>query len=129
MEATYPAIDFIELVLVGGCLGAFGQAIREILRFVQMRHHPEFTFSLSRFITNLSLGFIAGSVGVIMLVKSAASTISKQNIFTLLLSGYVTSDIIERMISVLNYSRPYGGRLGKGTQLPDWSNTEGKELG
>ena len=99
-------MDMLELVLLGGLFGAVGQAIRETpgLALTFIRLNPTATFSMSRFMTNLSIGFVAGSLGISVLAKSAAYEISHQDIFTLLVLGYAAGDFIERILRVFAYN-------------------------
>ncbi len=91
----------VELALIGGLFGAAGQAIRECLRLAQMRRVPASTFKMSGLITNLLIGFIAGSLGISVLANSAAYKITQRDIFTLLILGYTVGDFIERIMKVL----------------------------
>lgn len=123
METMYPITGTIELVLLGGLFGTLGQAVRETLGLVQMRLNPEVAFNLSRLITNLSIGFIAGSLGISLLATSAVYEIRHRDIFMLLVLGYAAGDFIERIIKAFVYKGRGGERATKAS-TDSMSNTE-----
>jgi len=95
------ATDWLQLIGLGGVVGALGQGVRMIVGFKKLNdaaggRNAALTdmIALHRLIVPLAIGFIAGAVAAISAISNLAD-ISGQQILALAAAGYAGADFIE----------------------------------
>ena len=99
------ASQWIMQFLLGGVLGALGQAIRVVvglkkLNDAALREGRSFreVFSASTLAMSLLIGFVAGALGVLSLVANLQANIERQQVMLLIGIGYAGADFIEGFV-------------------------------
>jgi F0F1-type ATP synthase membrane subunit c/vacuolar-type H+-ATPase subunit K len=121
------AADWINLILLGGLLGAVGQGIRVVVGLKKvndqaLQEKKEFSalFSPATLIVSLLVGFIAGVLGILSLPNvNVAKLDPNQVLLPLLGIGYAGADFIEGFVKK-NTAQFTGGKPAgsAGTQPP-----------
>jgi hypothetical protein len=99
------AYDWLQLLGLGGFIGALGQGVRTIVGLKKLNDAASGS-SLSigdmiapaRLFVSLAVGFIAGALAAVGLIKNLAD-ISSEQIFALAAAGYAGADFIEGFVS------------------------------
>jgi hypothetical protein len=99
--------QWILQLLLGGLLGVVGQGIRVVPGLKKVNDHALAekkpfgdVFSMGTLLISLLIGFTAGALAIIASVPdgSAATTMDRQMILTLLAAGYAGTDFIEAFV-------------------------------
>jgi hypothetical protein len=106
MSVTLSTLDWLQIIGLGGLLGAVGQGARTVVGLKKL--HDEASeanasvgdmISASRLLVSLALGFIAGALAAITIVDNAIGAngprLSGQQIAGLIAAGYAGADFIE----------------------------------
>lgn len=124
MSASAP--DWINLILLGGLLGAVGQGIRVVVGLKKLndqalQEKKEFSslFSPSTLFISLLVGFIAGVLGVLSLPNvNVAKLDMNQVLLPLLGIGYAGADFIEGFVKKNTAAFASGSSNGGGGSQP-----------
>ena len=134
------AADWINLILLGGLLGAVGQGIRVVVGLKKLNDQAlqkkkEFSslFSPSTLVVSLLVGFIAGVLGILSLPNvNLAKLDTNQVLLPLLGIGYAGADFIEGFVkkntAQFGGGAPAGGASGQPTP-PASDNPEQPAMG
>ena len=105
MSVTLDAVSWMQIIGLGGGMGALGQGIRTIVGIKKLNDAASGTpaalgdlIEPSRIWVSLAIGFIAGSLAGVSLITDLAH-VSSQQIFMLMAAGYSGSDFIEGFMS------------------------------
>jgi hypothetical protein len=99
--------QWILHVLLGGLLGVLGQGIRVVPGLKKVNDHALAekkpfgdVFKVGELLISLFIGFTAGGLAIIATLPdgSAATTMDRQMILTLLAAGYAGTDFIEAFV-------------------------------
>ena len=98
--------DWINLLLLGGMLGALGQGVRAVMGLKKVNDQAALEgrqmkdmVDASTLIISLVIGFIAGALAIVGIADtSKAMTPDKELVITLLGAGYAGTDFIEGFI-------------------------------
>lgn len=97
------AVQWLELVTLGGVAGALGQGVRMAVGLKKLNDQaatstqPE-PFQASRLATSLFVGFTAGAVAAISTVANV-DNVSLQQFVALAGAGYSGADVVEGLVS------------------------------
>jgi hypothetical protein len=99
-------IDWIQLLLLGGMLGALGQGVRTVIGLKKVNDQAALEgrkmkdmVEASTLIISLFIGFIAGALAIIGIVDTSVPVVpDKELVLTLLGAGYAGTDFIEGFI-------------------------------
>lgn len=104
MSAEIAILDVVKTVVVaGGIMGVLGQSVRSIVGVKKLRDNAEQSddqfagqFSLSRLLTSLLAGFVAGVLtAFFMSDEQMKLVITKEMLIGFMAAGYAGADIIE----------------------------------
>ncbi|MFA6114426.1 MAG: hypothetical protein WC729_10545 [Sphingomonas sp.] len=105
MSATLDAVSWLQVIGLGGAMGALGQGIRAIVGIKKLNDAangtPASTSDLiepSRIWISFGIGFIAGALAAVSLITDLAH-VSSQQIFMLMAAGYSGADFVEGFMS------------------------------
>ncbi len=119
--------DIINNVLAGGMLGAIGQGIRVAVGLKKFNEgntanaikgkDPE-EFSSSRMVISIFIGFVAGSIGMLVQggdeIAGTKKNYDTQAIVTIIAIGYSGADFIEGIFNTyINKFKPSGQPVNK----------------
>ncbi len=98
--------DWINLLLLGGMLGALGQGVRAVMGLKKVNDQAALEgremkdlVDASTLIISLVIGFIAGALAIVGIADPAKPmTPDKELVITLLGAGYAGTDFIEGFI-------------------------------
>jgi hypothetical protein len=98
--------DWINVLLLGGMLGALGQGVRAVIGLKKVNDQAALEgrkmkdmVEASTLIISLLIGFIAGALAIIGIVDTSAPVApDKELVLTLLGAGYAGTDLIEGFI-------------------------------
>jgi hypothetical protein len=98
--------DWIQLLLLGGMLGALGQGVRAVVGLKKVNDQAALdgqkmkdVVEASTLIISLLIGFIAGALAIVGIVDTSAPVApDKELVLTLLGAGYAGTDFIEGFI-------------------------------
>lgn len=98
--------DWINLLLLGGMLGALGQGVRAVMGLKKVNDQAVLEgremkdlVEASTLIISLVIGFIAGALAIVGIADPAKPMIpDKELVITLLGAGYAGTDFIEGFI-------------------------------
>lgn len=98
--------DWINLLLLGGMLGALGQGVRAVMGLKKVNDQAVLEgremkdlVDASTLIISLVIGFIAGALAIVGIADPAKPMIpDKELVITLLGAGYAGTDFIEGFI-------------------------------
>jgi len=104
-ETSWNAVQWMQLLGLGGLAGALGQGARTIVGLKKTNDaagaanvSTREMIDGSRMIVSLAIGFIAGALAAIGIVDDL-SVIPAEQIFALTAAGYAGADFIEGLIS------------------------------
>lgn len=98
--------DWIQVLLLGGMLGALGQGVRAVIGLKKVNDQAALEgrqmadlIEANTLIISLLIGFIAGALAIVGIVDTSAPMApDKELIITLLGAGYAGTDFIEGFI-------------------------------
>jgi hypothetical protein len=103
--AAYDAVEWVQLLGLGGLAGALGQGARTIVGLKKLSDAASAAnvetselIVASKIFVSLAIGFVAGALAAIGLVDNLKD-IPGEQIFALVAAGYGGTDIIEGLIS------------------------------
>ena len=104
VEVTLGAFDWLQLLGLGGLVGALGQGIRTLVGLKKINDAASGTSGKTsdmidggRLIVSLAVGFVAGALAAIGIVNDLTKVTSQQ-IFALAAAGYAGADFIEGFV-------------------------------
>jgi len=121
-DATFSASQWLQLIGLGGALGALGQGARTIVGLKKV-HDATSTqeapmrsaLAFDRLFISLAIGFVAGALAATGLISDLAN-VTNQQIFALAAAGYAGADFIEGFITRVAPARNLpAGQEGIGT--------------
>jgi hypothetical protein len=119
VQATFDAYDWLQLIGLGGLVGALGQGVRTIVGMKKLNDAASGTTSSvgdliepSRLVVSLAIGFIAGALAAVSLVKDLTK-INAELIFALAAAGYAGADFIEGFVNRVSGGAPGGAEATK----------------
>ena len=108
------AYEWLQLLGLGGACGALGQGVRTIVGLKKVHDataNSSTTTSeamdISRLLTSLAIGFIAGALAAVGLISDLGK-VSSEQIFALAAAGYAGADFIEGLVSRVSGSSTLG---------------------
>ena len=122
VDATFSASQWLQLIGLGGAVGALGQGMRAIVGLKKV-HDATSTLetpmrsalALDRLFISLAIGFVAGALAATGLL-SDLSQVTTQQIFALAAAGYAGADFVEGFMSRVAPARTLpAGQEGIGT--------------
>jgi hypothetical protein len=103
--ADASVFDWLQIICLGGLMGAIGQGARTVIGLKKVNDAAASSavsasdlFTASRILVSFAIGFIAGAVAAITIIKSIAN-VSPEQLFTISAAGYAGADFIEGAIS------------------------------
>jgi hypothetical protein len=105
MDSVFTAFDWLQLIALGGVVGALGQGMRMVAGFKKL-HDASSGSSVAmsdlivthRLLVPLGIGFIAGALAAASTISSL-DQISGQQILGIAAAGYAGADFIEGFMS------------------------------
>jgi hypothetical protein len=120
-SAAQSVFDWLQIITLGGLMGAIGQGARTIVGLKKINDAAASAevsstdlFVASRVLVSLAIGFIAGGVAAILIIKSIQA-VSLEQLFTLAATGYAGTDAIEGFMSRISGSAGAKGQESIGT--------------
>ena len=123
--AAQSVFDWLQIITLGGLMGAVGQGARTVVGLKKINDAAASAevsstdlFVASRVLVSLAIGFIAGSVTGIILIKVAPGhppQATPEQLFTLAAAGYAGTDAIEGFMSRISGSAGAKGQESIGT--------------
>jgi hypothetical protein len=105
MNAAFSAFDWLELLGLGGIVGALGQGMRMVVGFKKLHDASSAgnvgvldLVAMDRLLVPLGIGFIAGALAAAGSISDLAH-ISGQQILAIAAAGYAGADFIEGFMS------------------------------
>ena len=105
MSTTLDAVGWLQIIGLGGAMGALGQGIRAIVGIKKLNDAASGTTAStgdliqpSRIWISFGIGFIAGALAAVSLITDLAH-VSAQQIFMLMAAGYSGADFVEGFMS------------------------------
>jgi hypothetical protein len=130
---TLSAVEWLQLLGLGGLAGALGQGARTIVGLKKLGDAASSAnvstaslIAVSRIVTSLAIGFVAGALAAVGILDSPAS-VSTEQIFGMVAAGYAGADFIEGIISRVEGTRDAGAgqeAVGVGTAPASTSSSD-----
>lgn len=105
IPAAMDAVQWLQLLGLGGLAGALGQGARTIVGLKKTNdaasaanRNTSDLIVVNRLVISLAIGFIAGALAAIGIINDLGNVTSQQ-IFALTAAGYAGADFIEGLIS------------------------------
>lgn len=122
VDATFSAAQWLQLIGLGGAVGALGQGIRTIVGLKKVHDATSTSdtsmrsaLALDRLFISLAIGFVAGALAATGVVGDL-SQVTNQQIFALAAAGYSGADFVEGFMSRVAPARTLpAGQEGIGT--------------
>jgi hypothetical protein len=103
-DVTFSAAQWLQLIGLGGAVGALGQGIRSLIGLKKV-HDATSTEDMSmrsalafdRLFISLAIGFVAGALAATGIITDL-SKVTNQQIFALAAAGYAGADFIEGFV-------------------------------
>lgn len=119
--------DWINLLLLGGMLGALGQGVRAVIGLKKVNDQAALEgrqmkdlVDASTLIISLVIGFIAGALAIVGIVDTAKPMVpDKELVITLLGAGYAGTDFIEGFIKKYLPAASQSGAKPRANEEPD----------
>lgn len=119
------AVDWIQVIFLGGLSGALGQAARTIVGIKKVNDlaaaestDPKDLIVASRLFISLTIGFVAGALAALAMDLSI-NAIEVAQILGFAAAGYAGADFIEGFISKTPLPEPPGGANKRDTPPPE----------
>lgn len=124
------AIQWIELLLLGGFAGAIGQIARVVVGIKKLGQEAAATgktrtdlIEVSRLVISVVIGFTAGALAA-MLVKVDLEHISVDQLLAFAAAGYAGADFIEGAMDSVTPKLPPGGSVATGSAARSLTTTQ-----
>lgn len=105
MSTVFTAYDWLQLIALGGVVGALGQGVRMVVGFKKLHDATSGSnlgisdlVAMDRLLVPIGIGFVAGALAAASTITDLAH-ISGQQILAIAAAGYAGADFIEGFMS------------------------------
>lgn len=104
MTSVFTAFDWLEVIFLGGVVGALGQVVRMVVGFKKLHDATSGVIGIGdmvathRLLVPLGIGFVAGALAAASTITDLGH-ISGQQILAIAAAGYAGADFIEGFMS------------------------------